>query len=110
MRNITCQAITDKIATLFQDACIHLPEDVTDAIKRARRREISPLGKYALQTMIDNIDIAAIEHMPLCQDTGTSVVFLEIGQEVKITGSDWRKTPDYVNRCLYIVFYNNILK
>jgi fumarate hydratase subunit alpha len=94
MRKITCQAITDKIATLFQDACIYLPEDVTDAIKRARRREKSPLGKYALQTMIDSIDIAALEHMPLCQDTGTSVVFLEIGQDVQITGGDIHEAVD----------------
>ena len=88
MRNITCRAITNTVATLFQDACIYLPDDVASAIRRSLRKETSPLGRQALRTIIDNIHIAKDEQMPLCQDTGTAVVFLEMGQDVHITGGD----------------------
>jgi len=63
-----------------------LPDDVIFAIKRSVLKETSPLGRQVLKTIINNIDIAENERRPLCQDTGTAVVFLEIGQDVHITG------------------------
>jgi fumarate hydratase subunit alpha len=65
-----------------------LPPDVITALKRARRMEKSPLGKQTLEAILENIAIAGDRQLPVCQDTGTAVVFLEIGQEVQITGGD----------------------
>ncbi len=88
MRKIDCRTITETISTLFQDACLHLPDDVLTALKRAKEQEESPVAKDVLDKMLQNVDIAANEKIPLCQDTGTAVVFLEIGQDVQITGGN----------------------
>ena len=88
MRDIDCQKITEAVSNLFQQACVYLPEDVLSAIKRVRATEESPLGKDVLDKILENAEIAAEEEIPLCQDTGTAVVFLELGQEVHITGGN----------------------
>lgn len=88
MRDIDCQKITEAVSNLFQQACVYLPEDMLSAIKRVRATEESPLGKDVLDKILENAEIAAKEETPLCQDTGTAVVFLELGQEVHITGGN----------------------
>jgi len=88
MRRIQCRAITRAVASLFQDACIHLPSDVVASLKRARRSEKSPLGKQIIKSILENITVAEDHQLPVCQDTGTAVVFLELGQEVHIIGGD----------------------
>ncbi|MFC2011589.1 fumarate hydratase [Chloroflexota bacterium] len=88
MREIDCRQISQTVASLFQEACIYLPEDVLAAIKRARENEKSPEASDALDKIIENSGVAAKENIPLCQDTGTALVFLEIGQEVHITGGE----------------------
>ncbi|MFA5399246.1 MAG: fumarate hydratase [Dehalococcoidia bacterium] len=88
MRIIQCRAITETIASLFQDACIHLPPDVIASLKRAARSEKSPLGRETIKSILENIDVAEDHLLPVCQDTGTAVVFLEIGQDVHITRGD----------------------
>ncbi|MCX5993307.1 MAG: fumarate hydratase [Chloroflexi bacterium] len=88
MRRIQCRTITATVASLFQDACIHLPPDVVTSLKRARRMEKSPLGKQAIASILENIALAGAHQAPVCQDTGTAVVFLEIGQDVRISGGD----------------------
>ena len=88
MRKIQCRTITVTVASLFQDACVHLPPDVVSSLKRAGRMEKSPLGKQTMQTILKNVAMAGDEGLPVCQDTGTAVVFLEVGQEVQITGGD----------------------
>ena len=88
MRAIDAKEITETIARLSQEACYHLPEDVLDALKQGRRAEESPVGRKVLDRILENADISAEGEFPLCQDTGTAVVFLEIGQEVHITGDD----------------------
>jgi fumarate hydratase subunit alpha len=88
MRRIQCRTITETIASLFQDACIHLPSDVVISLKRAERMEKSPLGKQTIEAILENIALAGEGRLPVCQDTGTAVVFLEIGQDVHITGGD----------------------
>jgi len=88
MRRIQCRTITETVASLFQDACIHLPADVITSLKRAGRREKSPLGKQTITTILENIELAGDRRLPVCQDTGTAVVFLELGQEVHIVGGD----------------------
>jgi len=88
MRAIDAKEITETIARLSQEACYHLPEDVLDALKQGRRAEESPVGRKVLDKILENADISAEGEFPLCQDTGIAVVFLEIGQEVHITGDD----------------------
>jgi fumarate hydratase subunit alpha len=88
MRRIQCSAITETVASLFQDAGYYLPPDVVASLKRALRREKSPLGKQTIVTILENIAMAGDYRLPLCQDTGTAVVFLELGQEVHIIGGD----------------------
>ena len=88
MREIDCQTITKTIAGLCQDAAYLLPEDVLRALQQARRTEESPLGQKILDQILLNADLAGKQRLPLCQDTGTTVVFLEVGQDVHIVGGN----------------------
>ncbi len=86
MREIRVDQISEKVAELFIDAAHNLPEDVVAALERARDSEESPLGRQILEEILENAKTAREEMIPLCQDTGTSVVFVELGQEVHIAG------------------------
>jgi fumarate hydratase subunit alpha len=88
VREISVSEITKAIADLCQQANYYLPDDVLNALKCAQEEEESPLGKEVLSRILQNADIAAKKKMPLCQDCGTVLVFLEIGQDVHITGGD----------------------
>jgi len=88
MRDIDCSQITEAVSSLFQEACLYLPEDVLAALKQAREKEESPAAKDVLDKMLENTEISSKEKTPLCQDTGAAVVLLELGQEVHITGND----------------------
>ena len=88
MRDIDCKKITETVSTLFQEACLYLPEDVLAANKRAREREESPAARDVLDKILENSEIASSEKIPLCQDTGIAVVMLELGQDVHIVGGD----------------------
>jgi fumarate hydratase subunit alpha len=86
MREIKAKHITETVARLCQEANFYLGEDVLSALKKAREQEESPAGRDTLDQILKNAEIAAKEQMPLCQDCGLAVVFLEIGQDVHITG------------------------
>jgi len=88
MRDIDCHVITETVSTLFKEACFNLPPDVLSALEHAREKETSPAARGVLETIIENAMIASTDGIPLCQDTGVAVVFLEIGQEVHITGGE----------------------
>jgi fumarate hydratase subunit alpha len=88
MREIHTDQISEKVAELFIDAAHNLPEDVVAALQRARDSEDSPLGRQILEEILENAKTAREEMIPLCQDTGTSVVFVELGQEAHIVGGD----------------------
>jgi fumarate hydratase subunit alpha len=88
VRKIDCQKITEAVTNMFQEACIYLPEDVLSAIRQARWNEVSPIARDVLDRILENAEIAYKEKTPLCQDTGTALVFLELGQEVHIIGGD----------------------
>jgi len=88
MREIKTSEITKVISTLCQEANFELGEDVLAALKQALKNEVSPLGKETLSQLIENAKVAKAEKLPLCQDCGTAVVFLEIGQEVHISGGN----------------------
>lgn len=86
MREIHVDTITAAIENLFIDANINLSQNVIDAIKGAITKEESAAGKEVLRELIKNAEIAKEERMPVCQDTGLAVTFIEIGQDVHITG------------------------
>ena len=88
MREIQCSKITEVIRKLCIEANEHLPEDVKCAIKTARKEEDGEIAKGILDNIIENYEIADRENVPICQDTGLAVVFMEIGQDVHITGGD----------------------
>lgn len=88
MREIQCSKITEVIRKLCIEANEHLPEDVKCAINTARKEEDGEIAKGILDNIIENYEIADRENVPICQDTGMAVVFMEIGQDVHITGGD----------------------
>lgn len=88
MREIDVKQITDVVEKLCIEANEHLPEDVKCAIKTARKEEDGEIAKGILDNIIENYEIADCENVPICQDTGMAVVFMEIGQDVHITGGD----------------------
>jgi fumarate hydratase subunit alpha len=86
MREIEVEKLTAAVKKLCIDANYYLGEDVLKAIKKFEQHEESPLGKEILGQIIKNADIAKQKKMPLCQDTGLTVIFAEIGQEVHFDG------------------------
>ena len=88
MREIEASDITQTVARLCQEVNFELGEDVLSALKQAQQTEESPLGREVLSQLLENARIAREERLPLCQDCGTAVVFLEVGQEAHITGGD----------------------
>ena len=88
MREIHTNQITTAVRDLCIDANTHLGEDVLEAFARAIDQEVSPTGKDILEKLVVNAGIAKAEEIPICQDTGFAVVFVELGQEVHLVGGD----------------------
>jgi fumarate hydratase subunit alpha len=86
MREIHASTVTETVARLCIEAAHNLPEDVLAALERARQKEESPLALQVLDTIVENAEVARREMVPLCQDTGVTVVMLELGQDVHVTG------------------------
>lgn len=86
MREIHTGEVTELVSKLCIDACYNLSADIYNALKESARRESSPLGKSILETLVKNADIAHDREKPMCQDTGMTIVFVELGQEVHIVG------------------------
>ena len=88
MREIASEEVTRVVSRLFQEANFYLSDDVLAALKQARDAEESPVGRDVLARILENAEVSTAEKIPLCQDTGTAVVFLELGQEVHLTDGD----------------------
>lgn len=88
INEIDVKRITEAVARLCIEANKVLPESVTDSICSACKSESNPLGKEILCDLIKNTDAAKELDIPVCQDTGMAVVFLEIGQDVHFIGGD----------------------
>ncbi len=86
MRDISVESIHKQVTALCLTAAFDLPCDVRQAIADAAEKEESPLGRSMLKQLIENAGIAASDRVPICQDTGVAVFFVELGQEVRITG------------------------
>ena len=86
MRSINVEEITKNIKEMCIEANYYLSEDMNKALKHAADTEKSPLGKQILNQLQENLKIAGEDMIPICQDTGMAVVFLEVGQEVHFEG------------------------
>jgi fumarate hydratase subunit alpha len=86
MREIDVKEITSAVKKMCIDANYNLGEDVFEAIKKFEKTEESPLGEEILNQIIKNAGIAREKQMPLCQDTGYTVVYADIGQDVHFKG------------------------
>ena len=88
MREVNVELITKNIKEMCIEANHFLSEDMKKAFNRATENEKSPLGKQILSQLKENLDIAGSDMIPICQDTGMAVVFINIGQDVHLTGGD----------------------
>ena len=88
MRNIHTDEITKNIKEMCIEANLHLADDVVGAIDKAEQNEESSIGKKILGQLQENMDIAATDSIPICQDTGMAVVFIKLGQDVHIEGAN----------------------
>ncbi len=94
MREVKAGEITRAVKKLCMDANYCLPSDVIDALKEGYRKEESPVGKDVLLQILKNVKIAAQQKIPLCQDTGVAVFFIDLGQEVRIIGGNLEDAID----------------
>jgi fumarate hydratase subunit alpha len=88
MREIRAYDITTTVSRLFQEACYKLSNDVISSLEKAREMEQSPVARSVLGKILENAGVAGRGEVPLCQDTGMAVVFLELGQEVLVAEGD----------------------
>ncbi|MDD5014112.1 MAG: fumarate hydratase [Atribacterota bacterium] len=89
MREIKANQIKDKVKELFLKANFYINPDLTERLGKDLEKENSLIGKHVLQMIIENNKIASREEVPICQDTGLAVVFIEVGQEVYLTDGDF---------------------
>lgn len=87
------ERLTEAVEELAVRASLELPPDVERALERARERESSPLGRYALDMILENAEVARREGLPLCQDTGMFHLFIELGEGVALP-SGFREAVD----------------
>ncbi len=88
MREIETKKVTEAIQDMCIEANHYLSRDMNKALQRACEKEASSLGKQVLNQLQENLKIAHEEQIPICQDTGMAVIFMEIGQQVHFVGTD----------------------
>jgi fumarate hydratase subunit alpha len=88
LKQITTSEIIEQVRILCMEANYRLPKDAADRIHLAKEQEPWAPAKETLERLVENMEIADKEDMPICQDTGMACVFLEVGQDVQITGGD----------------------
>ena len=94
MREIHASAITDAVKKLCMEANYSIEPDMLRAFDRALGTERSPAGKHVLQILKDNAELARTKKIPYCQDTGTVICFVELGQDVHVTGGGLAEAID----------------
>lgn len=88
MREVNVDKVTENIKEMCIEANHFLTDDMKKVFKNAVVSEKSPLGKQVLNQLNENLDIAANDKIPICQDTGMAVVFINVGQDVHFTGGN----------------------
>lgn len=87
IRTIKAETITDTVERLFKDLNYNIGNDISEALCNAQKNEESPVGKAVIAQLLENNKIAAEEKIPICQDTGMAVLFVEYGERVVIDGN-----------------------
>ena len=105
MREINVEEITKTVEKLCIESNYYLPLDVKIALQEAVEKEESPLGKEILLDILRNQEIARTNNVPICQDTGLAVIFLDLGQDVRLVGGDINEAIDEGVRRGYINGY-----
>ncbi|QER42883.1 fumarate hydratase [Thermodesulfobacterium sp. TA1] len=104
-REVAYQEIVEKVKEAYIKACKILPEEVLVALKKALEEETEPLAKAVLEVLIENAEIALKENLPICQDTGIPVVWVRMGEEVKIENLE-----KAVNEGLFLAYKEGLLR
>ncbi len=94
MREIEVDLITQKVREMVQTLNFHTPELTMNQLIQVLELEPSPAGRQAMHDIVDNRRIASERQVPMCQDTGMAIIFIEVGQEVHLTGGDLRAAID----------------
>lgn len=98
IRTIKAETITDTVEKLFKDLNYNIGNDISEALCDAQKNEESPVGKAVIAQLLENNKIAAEEEIPICQDTGMAVLFVEYGERVVIDGSFREAVEEGVRR------------
>ena len=101
-REIDAKLVTAAVRRLFLQANTCLGRDVEEALEDARDREESPLGRHVLSRILENASLARKESLPICQDTGLAVVFVELGQDVHVVGGSLEAALNEGVRSAYV--------
>lgn len=88
VREVHVDQVTETVAKLVMEANYVLSDDVKEALSRAMSLEEAPVGQSILVQIKENYTIAETERVPMCQDTGAAVIFVEVGQDVHLVGGD----------------------
>ncbi len=91
MREVKAGLVKDTVRDLFMEANYVIGEDIYDKLKEEAEREASEVGKSILKQLVQNHDIASRERIAICQDTGLAVLFIELGQDVRIVDGDFNE-------------------
>lgn len=102
MKEIKAEKIIKEIKRLCIEAACELPEDIEKLVCQAKEREESEFGCYSLEKIIENIELARTDMVPMCQDTGLVVVYVELGEEVKVLNSSLNNAINEGVRQAYI--------
>jgi fumarate hydratase subunit alpha len=94
MREIEVGLITQMVREMVQTLNFHTPEPTMNQLIQVLELEPSPAGRQAMHDIVDNRRIASARQVPMCQDTGMAIIFIELGQEVHLTGGDLRAAID----------------
>ncbi|MFB5082823.1 fumarate hydratase [Symbiobacterium thermophilum] len=88
MRELHVDQVAEAVSNLVMEANYVLEPDVVAALEKARCDEQSAAGRAVLEQLVENADLARNERVPMCQDTGNALVFLEVGQDLHVVGGD----------------------
>ncbi len=94
IRQVNAGDVTAAVKQMCMEANYDLPDDVYQALKDGKAKEDSPVGKAVFDQLVENADIARRDRVPICQDTGFAVFFVEVGQDVHFSGGDFREAID----------------
>ena len=107
MRVINVEEISKNIKEMCIEANYYLSDDMKNALYKAAEQEEKPLGCQILNQLKENLDIAGVEQIPICQDTGMAVVFAEVGQDVHIEGGS---LTDAINKGVHDGYVEGYLR